>query len=188
MLFPSTSSSHPVAIQAWSSRLQGSYPGIPHDFKVSVAIAVRSLVSVIVLPGVAALLIPWLIVGPAAQPGGPWLGLVPLGFGLALFTWCVVEFAARGRGTLAPWDAPRRFVAAGPYRVVRNPMYLGVGSIVVGEAILFGSLPLVGYLAVLAAAWHLFVVLWEEPSLERTFGEEYRAYRASVPRWLPRVP
>jgi protein-S-isoprenylcysteine O-methyltransferase Ste14 len=156
---------------------------------VSIAIALRSLISVIVLPGVASLLIPWLIAGPLRAPGGlAWLGLVPLGFGLALFTWCVVEFAIRGRGTLAPWDAPRRFVAVGPYRVVRNPMYLGVGSIVVGEAILFGSLPLVGYLALLALAWHLFVVLWEEPSLERTFGEEYRAYRASVPRWLPRVP
>jgi protein-S-isoprenylcysteine O-methyltransferase Ste14 len=169
--------------------VQGTCPRIPHDFNVTVELALRSLVSVIVLPGVAALLIPWLIVGPLRAPGGfAWLGLVPLGFGLALFTWCVVEFAARGRGTLAPWDAPRRFVAAGPYRVVRNPMYLGVGSIIVGEAILFGSLPLVGYLAVLGLAWHLFVVLWEEPSLERTFGEEYRAYRGSVPRWLPRVP
>src|SRR2546430_7845793 len=145
---------------------------------MGVSIALRSLVSVIVLPGMAALLIPWLIVSPMRAPSGvAWLGLVPLGFGLALFTWCVVEFAARGRGTLAPWDAPRRFVAAGPYQVVRNPMYLGVGSIVVGEAILFGSLPLVGYLAVLAAAWPLFVVLWEGPSPERTFGDEYRAYR-----------
>ena len=67
-------------------------------------------------------------------------------------------------------------------------MYLGLGSIVVGEAILFGSPSLLGYLAALAAAWHLFVILWEEPSLERTFGNEYRAYRARMPRWIPRIP
>jgi protein-S-isoprenylcysteine O-methyltransferase Ste14 len=67
-------------------------------------------------------------------------------------------------------------------------MYVGVGSFVLGEAILFGSPALAVYLAVLAVAWHAFVVLWEEPSLERTFGDEYRTYRASVPRWLPRVP
>ena len=155
---------------------------------MSASIALRSLVSVIVLPGVAALLIPWLIVGPLGRPEGvAWLGLVPLGFGLVLFTWCVIEFGRRGRGTLAPWDAPRRFVAVGPYRLVRNPMYLGVASIVLGEAILLRSPSLLVYLAALAAAWHLFVILWEEPSLERTFGDEYRAYRARVPRWLPRM-
>ena len=67
-------------------------------------------------------------------------------------------------------------------------MYLGVASIVLGEAIFLRSPSLLVYLAALAAAWHLFVILWEEPSLERTFGDEYRAYRARVPRWLPRMP
>jgi protein-S-isoprenylcysteine O-methyltransferase Ste14 len=152
-------------------------------------IVLRSLISVVVLPGVAAVLIPWLIVGAPTQPVRvEWLGLVPLACGLVLFAWCVVIFATRGRGTLAPWDAPRRFVAVGPYRRVRNPMYLGVGSVVLGEAILFGSAALGVYLAVLALAWHLFVVFWEEPSLARTFGDEYRTYLASVPRWLPRFP
>ena len=66
-------------------------------------------------------------------------------------------------------------------------MYLGAGSVLLGEAILFGSLALAAYVAVLALVWHAFVVLWEEPSLERTFGDEYRTYRASVPRWLPRL-
>ena len=156
---------------------------------MSLQIVICSLVSVIVLPGVAAVLIPWLILGPASGPdGAAWVGLLPLGFGLVIFTWCVFEFATRGRGTLAPWDAPRRFVASGPYRLVRNPMYLGVGSVVLGEAILFGSLSLLGYLAALAVIWHLFVILWEEPSLERTFGDEYRSYREGVPRWLPRMP
>ncbi len=152
-------------------------------------IVLRSLISVVVLPGVAAVVIPWLIVSPPAWPtGARWVGIVPLAFGLALFASCVIIFAALGRGTLAPWDAPRRFVAVGPYRRVRNPMYLGVGSVVLGEAILFGSLALGLYVAVLALVWHVFVVLWEEPSLERTFGDEYRTYRANVPRWLPRLP
>jgi protein-S-isoprenylcysteine O-methyltransferase Ste14 len=151
-------------------------------------IVLRSLISVVLLPGVAAVVIPWFIAGPPAWPTGVgWIGLVPLAFGLALFAWCVVIFASRGRGTLAPWDAPRRFVAAGPYRRVRNPMYVGVGSVVLAEAILFSSVALALYLAVLAPAWHVFVVFWEEPSLEQTFGDEYRSYRASVPRWLPRL-
>jgi len=153
-------------------------------------IVLRSLISVVLLPGVAAVLIPWLIVGPPAPPvsGVEWIGLLPVAFGLAIFAWCVVIFASRGRGTLAPWDAPRRFVAVGPYRRVRNPMYLGVGSVVLGEAILSGSVALAVYVAVLALVWHAFIVVWEEPSLERTFGDEYRTYRASVPRWLPRLP
>jgi protein-S-isoprenylcysteine O-methyltransferase Ste14 len=151
-------------------------------------IVLRSLISVVVLPGIAAVVIPRLIVGPQTLPAGVgWLGLVPLAFGLVLFAWCVFLFAARGGGTLAPWDAPRHFVAVGPYRRVRNPMYLGVGSVVLGEAILFGSVALAVYIAVLALAWHLFVVLWEEPSLARTFGDEYQTYRARVPRWLPRL-
>jgi protein-S-isoprenylcysteine O-methyltransferase Ste14 len=152
-------------------------------------IVLRSLISVAILPGLVAVVLPWLIVQPVSWPTGVVLvGIVPLVLGLGISAWCVTLFATRGRGTPAPWDAPRRFVAIGPYRLVRNPMYLGVGSIVFGEAILFGSLPLLGYLAVLAVVWHLFVILWEEPSLERTFGDEYRAYRANVPRWLPRMP
>ncbi|HEV8468005.1 MAG TPA: isoprenylcysteine carboxylmethyltransferase family protein [Candidatus Limnocylindria bacterium] len=152
-------------------------------------IVLRSLISVAILPGLVAVVLPWLIVQPVSWPTGVALvGIVPLVLGLGISAWCVTLFATRGRGTPAPWDAPRRFVAIGPYRLVRNPMYLGVGSIVFGEAILFGSLPLLGYLAVLVVVWHLFVILWEEPSLERTFGDEYRAYRANVPRWLPRMP
>ena len=148
----------------------------------------RSVTSVVLLPGMAAVVIPWFLVHPLDQlTAVNWLGLIPLAVGFVLFAWCVVIFASRGRGTLAPWDAPRHFVAVGPYQRVRNPMYLGVGSVVLGEAILFSSLALTVYVAVLAVVWHAFVVLWEEPSLERTFGDEYRTYRASVPRWLPRL-
>jgi protein-S-isoprenylcysteine O-methyltransferase Ste14 len=146
----------------------------------------RAIVSVILLPGTVAVFVPWLIVRDAAPPSGAaWAGLVPLALGLALFAWCVLLFAARGRGTLAPWDPPPRFVAVGPYLVVRNPMYLGVAAVIAGEAILFRSWSLAIYLVVLALAWHIFVVAYEEPTLEQQFGDEYRAYRARVPRWLP---
>ena len=149
-------------------------------------IALRLLISIAVLPGLVAIALPWIIVGNA-PPIGSWLGLVPIAFGVALSIWCVLLFARAGRGTPAPWDPPRRFVAVGPYRAVRNPMYLGVGSVILGEALLFGSWSLAAYLAVVAVVWHLFVVAYEEPTLERQFGEEYRRYRTSVPRWLPRL-
>ena len=151
-------------------------------------IFLRTLISVAILPGLVALFLPWLVVRPESWPTGLALvGLVPLVLGLGLAAWCVMLFATRGRGTPAPWDAPRRFVAIGPYRLMRNPMYLGMGAVVLGEAVLFASWPLALYLIVLVLVWHAFVVLWEEPSLERTFGEEYRTYRAQVPRWLPRL-
>ena len=152
-------------------------------------IVLRSLIAVAILPGLVAVVLPWLIVRPVSWPTGiALIGLVPLVLGLTLSAWCVTLFAIRGRGTPAPWDAPRRFVALGPYRLVRNPMYLGMGSVLLGEAVLFSSWPLALYLIVLALIWHAFVVLWEEPSLDRTFGQEYLSYRAAVPRWLPRLP
>lgn len=123
---------------------------------------------------------------PLPVGAGRWAGL-PLilgGFGLA--TACAVLFARRGEGTPAPWDPPRRFVVTGPYRYVRNPMLLGVVVGLLGEALLFASLPILLYAALLAAVAHAWIVLREEPELEARFGETYRVYRAMVPRWLPR--
>lgn len=151
-------------------------------------IVLRSLISIAILPGMALILVPWLIVRGAPLSPLALIGVLPLAFGLALSIWCVVEFARRGHGTPAPWDAPRRFVASGPYRFVRNPMYLAGASVVLGEAIAFGSVPLFIYLVVLIAVWHLFVVLYEEPTLARQFGPDYAAYRSRVGRWVPRIP
>lgn len=148
----------------------------------------RALLAIAVLPGVVTVVIPWRLLREATPPSGvAWLGLTPLTLGVALFAWCVWDFATRGRGTLAPWDAPRRLVATGPYRVVRNPMYLAVTAILAGEAILFGSIAVAVWLLGVVVAFHTFVVLYEEPSLERTFGDSYRAYRKGVRRWVPRV-
>lgn len=84
--------------------------------------------------------------------------------------------------------APRRVVAHGPYRWVRNPIYLAALLVVLGEAGLFGSLRLLAYAGVLAACFHVFVTGYEEPALRRRFGPAYLAYRRAVPRWIPRRP
>ncbi len=108
--------------------------------------------------------------------------------GVALYFWCLWHFATTGRGTPGPWDPPRRFVAAGPYRYVRNPMYISAALVIAGEAALFMSAALALYWVAFAVVVHTFVVLYEEPTLHRLFREEYDAYRRHVHRWLPRVP
>jgi protein-S-isoprenylcysteine O-methyltransferase Ste14 len=118
--------------------------------------------------------------------------LVPVGLllaagGGALTLACVVVFVRAGRGTPAPFDPPRCFVAVGPYRWVRNPMYLGGLALLLGAALTFRSPSVTLLAALFLAAAHLFVVLYEEPSLERRFGESYTRYRGAVRRWLPKT-
>lgn len=96
-------------------------------------------------------------------------------------------FARVGRGTLAPWDPTRHLVAAGPYRCVRNPMISGVALMLLGEAAFWGSRAVGLWAASFLAINHLYFVLSEEPGLERRFGQEYRTYKAEVPRWIPRL-
>ena len=113
------------------------------------------------------------------------LGLVAMSAGAALVCLCIALFVGVGRGTPAPFDAPRRFVAVGPYRVVRNPMYVGGFALLLGWALYRQSASVL----LLAAAWwllvHLLVVGYEEPTLEQQFGADYQRYLASVPRWIP---
>jgi protein-S-isoprenylcysteine O-methyltransferase Ste14 len=98
----------------------------------------------------------------------------------------ITLFASVGRGTLAPWDPTRRLVVRGPYRHVRNPMISGVLSILLGEAALLGSFPLLAWFGVFFAANAIYMPLVEEPGLERRFGDDYRTYKRNVPRWVPR--
>ena len=107
--------------------------------------------------------------------------------GGALALWCILTFAFVGKGTQAPFDPPRRLVRAGPYRFVRNPMYLGAGVALGGAALYYRSLALAGYLLGFLAITHLFVIAYEEPTLRRLFGQEYEDYLRSVRRWLPRL-
>ena len=97
------------------------------------------------------------------------------------------RFALQGLGTPAPIAPTRNLVVTGLYRYVRNPIYVAVVAIVLGQAVLLGDWRLIVYGALFWLAFHLFVVAYEEPTLERTFGGEYEAFRANVPRWIPRM-
>jgi len=121
---------------------------------------------------------------PACHPAGA--ALMVLGGMLVL--WCVAAFVVQGRGTPAPFDPPRFLVPRGPYRWVRNPMYLGALLVLIGFGAWHTSLAMVLFAVPAAALAHLFVVLYEEPSLERRFGLPYVAYRALVNRWVPKRP
>jgi protein-S-isoprenylcysteine O-methyltransferase Ste14 len=133
--------------------------------------------------------VPWWILTSGGRPPRPvfWPASVLIAAGIALYLWCLWHFATTGRGTPGPWDPPRRFVAVGPYRFVRNPMYISAALAIAGEAILFWSPALAVYFVAFALVVHSFVVLYEEPTLRRLFGEEYEAYGRSVHRWVPRL-
>ncbi len=152
------------------------------------ALFLKNLTFTLLVPGSVAFYVPLLIASPAPADGLPqgirWLGLAPLAAGVAIYLWCAWDFAIFGRGTPAPIDAPTRLVIRGPYRYVRNPMYVGVLSAIVGWALYLASARLCLYGAAVWTAFHLFVVLYEEPDLRSRFGAEYERYCAVVNRWL----
>jgi protein-S-isoprenylcysteine O-methyltransferase Ste14 len=154
------------------------------------SLLIRNLVFTIVIPGGAGMLVPWLIVsaGGAVPVVAAWPAVLVIGAGAGVYGWAVASFAIVGRGTPGPWDAPRRVVAAGPYRWVRNPIYIAALLIVAGQAMLFASPLVLAYTCLLAVGFQLIVVGYEEPNLVRRFDGDYEAYRQSVPRWLPRRP
>ncbi len=112
-------------------------------------------------------------------------GVLPWGLGLWIYVSCVKDFVVVGQGTPAVWDPPTVFVTKGFYKIMRNPMYLGMMLILLGEAILFASAWLLVYALILWLSFHWFVVGVEEPTLRRKFGNSYETYLKSVPRWLP---
>jgi protein-S-isoprenylcysteine O-methyltransferase Ste14 len=126
------------------------------------------------------------IVAPASSGALQVAGMILVAIGTAIALWCVFTFVFIGKGTPAPFDPPRKLVVRGPYRFVRNPMYIGAGMTLAGVALFYESLSILIYTAVFFLATHLFVVLYEEPTLRRTFGAEYEAYFYRVRRWLPR--
>lgn len=149
---------------------------------------VRSVLNFLILPGVMAGLIPISLAhGDPWRRPGTWYGMPPLCLGLFLLVWCVRDFYTVGRGTLAPWDPPRRLVTIGLYRYSRNPMYLAILTVLVGLCLCLGSPMIAIYAVLLAMAFHLRVLLYEEPVLTRQFPEEWAAYRQDVPRWLWRI-
>jgi len=151
----------------------------------------RTALFTLLVPGTVLGLLPFALVASGVGPRFDlgiwrWAGALPLGLGLVVIFWCFGDFIRRGRGTPAPYDPPRDLVIVGLYRYVRNPQYLGVAMVVVGEAMLTGVVVLFGYGALLAVAYHLFVTRYEEPTLRRIFGEAYARYCEAVPRWVPR--
>lgn len=115
-------------------------------------------------------------------------GMVVGAAGAAVALSCVLTFAFVGKGTPAPFDPPRRLVVRGPYRFVRNPMYIGAGLALGGAALFYQSLALGGYTGLFLLTTHAFVVVYEEPTLRKTFGDDYAAYCRQVRRWWPRNP
>jgi protein-S-isoprenylcysteine O-methyltransferase Ste14 len=159
----------------------------------------RHTLSILLLPFLVVVVVPaWLLhsfTGSDSRRADPssllWFGrvlgtlFVLAGFGL--FGWCVSLFARVGQGTLAPWDPTQKLVAVGPYRYVRNPMISGVALMLIGQAAFWGSWIVGLWAGIFILINHTYFLLSEEPGLERRFGESYRAYKASVPRWVPRI-
>jgi protein-S-isoprenylcysteine O-methyltransferase Ste14 len=139
-------------------------------------------------PTIVAGLVPWFLTRWEADDPSTALqilGAVLIAIGGALVLETTARFALQGGGTPAPFAAPERFVARGSYRVVRNPMYVGVLSLIVGQALVLGREILFGWAGIAALLFQLFVVLHEEPELRKRFGPEYEEYRRRVGRWFP---
>jgi protein-S-isoprenylcysteine O-methyltransferase Ste14 len=141
------------------------------------------------LPGTVGIVVPAVLVAVYEAEFAPVrivFGAPLLGAGFVLWLWTVRLFARIGRGTLAPWDPTTRLVVAGPYAHVRNPMISGVLAVLAGEALIFGSTAIAIWAAMFAVVNHVFFLGYEEPAVERRFGDEYRRYKENVPRWIPR--
>jgi protein-S-isoprenylcysteine O-methyltransferase Ste14 len=149
----------------------------------------KNLLFTLLLPGTVAGYVPWLMTRNDSFTWGAGTALALLLFatGGAIYSWCVWDFAAFGRGTPAPIDAPKRLVVRGLYRYARNPMYVGVLTVIVGWVVLFEALRLLVYAACVGTCFQLFVVFYEEPHLKRAFGKSYQEYMTEVGRWLPRI-
>ena len=152
--------------------------------------ALKSLVFLLIAPGMVAGYIPLVLLrkGPQIETGFFAYLAFPLWLmGSSILLWSFWNFIVQGRGTPSPTDPPKELVAVGFYRYVRNPMYVGIFLILLGHFLWFKFLWLIAYLAITFVIVHLFVTLYEEPTLKRNFGAGYEAYLKNVPRWIPRI-
>ena len=125
------------------------------------------------------------LVRPEAMGARQVMGMIIGVAGSLVALWCVFTFASVGKGTPAPFDPPRRLVVRGPYRFVRNPMYLGAAMALLGAALFYQSLILASYCAFFLLVIHFFLISYEEPALRKNFGDEYETYCNRVRRWIP---
>jgi len=154
--------------------------------------AAGSLVFFVLVPGVVAGLVPWLLTGWQARGPLPYwvplwiVGSILIAAGVLVLVHAFARFVVEGLGTPAPVAPTERLVVGGLYRFVRNPMYLAVAAIILGQALALGQPILLLYTATFAVAVAAFVRWYEEPTLRRQFGEQYETYRRAVPAWWPR--
>ncbi len=156
--------------------------------------AIKTVIFTFLVPGSATVFIPLGILPKNSLQQLSDLDLLhaaaffPMLMGLLIFLRCAFDFVFAGRGTPAPIDPPKELVVRGLYRYVRNPMYVGIILILIGEAWLFGSWVMAVYAASFLTIFNLFVLFYEEPVLEKKFGESYRRYCATTSRWIPHPP
>jgi protein-S-isoprenylcysteine O-methyltransferase Ste14 len=154
---------------------------------------IGSIVFLFVAPGIVAGLLPWWISGYLMQPAFfglepiRWLGGLLLLLGAVLLIETFARFVLQGLGTPAPIAPTKTLVVTGSYRFVRNPMYVAVVSLILGQALLFGNAVVLGYGFAVWLTVHLFVLGYEEPTLAGAYGKQYERYRANVRRWIPRL-
>ena len=154
----------------------------------------RNVFWTVLIPGAVTIYVPRLILGqrisalPEKWSTAQYLSFLLMAVGSAVLIKCIWDFAAVGRGTLSFVDAPKKLVIVGLYRYVRNPMYIGVLLVLLGEIMWFKSVPLLEYTAGWFAVVNLAVLLYEEPTLRHRFGESYDRYCRSVHRWWPGRP
>jgi protein-S-isoprenylcysteine O-methyltransferase Ste14 len=156
------------------------------------AALLKTLIFSVLVPGTVAACVPYRILSaqpesaPLALGAARFVGIPLMVLGALGYLWCAWDFATKGLGTPAPIDPPRTLVAQGLYRHVRNPMYVSVLLVLLGESLFFESRRLLLYAGVVWLIVHSFVLAYEEPTLRRKFGAAYEEYRRRVPRWLPR--
>jgi protein-S-isoprenylcysteine O-methyltransferase Ste14 len=156
-----------------------------------ISLLLRNLLFTILQPGIVAGLIPYLILrGRAGQllpenfSTAHYAGAVLMVVGFSIMAACILRFATEGKGTLSPLDPTKKLVVRGLYRYSRNPMYVGVMILLLGESLFWWSIALAGYAAVVFVGFNLFILLHEEPRLRREFGQEYESYFREVRRWI----
>jgi protein-S-isoprenylcysteine O-methyltransferase Ste14 len=152
-------------------------------------LVLKATIATLLMPGTVVLLLPYWVLKTTGVIDWPKfsstavlasiMGLV----GLATLLYCIRGFANIGKGTLAPVDPPKVLVVRGLYRYTRNPMYLAVVVVLLSESLFFDSLRLLIYAGTVFLAFHLFVIVYEEPHLRTLFGASYEEYSKSVPRW-----
>ena len=165
----------------------------PANVKSRAAALLLTIVFLFLAPGTVAVFVPWWI--------GNWrvhasffgftilrvMGGLLIAFGAMILIEAFLEFALRGIGTPAPVLPPKHLVVTGTYRFVRNPMYVAVVALILGQGLIFGDVRVLIYGVCVWFFMHLFVFTYEEPNLQRTFSKEYAVFCANVPRWMPRL-